>query len=195
MTDHKPAPNEPVILTLDPEWFALQDDPEVILVELQKIISDATTAAQHPATLVHEARGLEVGIWPAHPDMAADGGPHAIVVQIDTGESTGRLRVNINDATVWDGDPQTDRRPGGWFHTEPSAEDHKGSIALTVISIEDLQTLVDAAGKWSTELNDYIIPSAEESSAEDAASYTAQMEQIDNALSRVRALLVSAQNV
>lgn len=31
----------------------------------------------------------------------------AWVVQIDTAESTGRVRVNVNDAAVWDQDPET----------------------------------------------------------------------------------------
>lgn len=71
--------------------------------------------AQRSTTLQNDARDLEVGIWPAHPDMAADGGPDAIVVQIDTGGLTKRLRVNVNDAPVWDGDPQTDQHPSGHF--------------------------------------------------------------------------------
>lgn len=133
-----------------------------------------------------DERDLEVGVWPAHPDMAADGGPDAIVVQIDTGESTGRLRVNINDAAVWDGDPETDQRPGAWFHTEPQAGTEEHSVARPNISNEDLQTLVDAADKWSTELDDYVIPFAEESDAADAAEYRAEMAQIDEALARTR---------
>lgn len=150
-------------------------------------------AEQHPTTIGSDERDLEVGVWPAHPDMAADGGPDAIVVQIDTGVGTGRLRVNVNDAAVWDGNPETDQRLGAWFHTEPEAGTENHSAARANISVDDLQTLVDAADKWSTELDDYVIPSATESSAEDAASYTAQMEQIDDALARARALLPTAQ--
>ncbi|WP_394941158.1 hypothetical protein [Psychromicrobium sp. YIM B11713] len=74
--------------------------------------------AQRPSTLVNDERDLEVGIWTAHPDMAADGGPEAIVVQIDTDHSTNRLRINVNDAPVWDGNPQTDEAPGRYFDIE-----------------------------------------------------------------------------
>lgn len=31
----------------------------------------------------------------------------ALVVQVDTGADTGRVRVNVNDAPVWDADPET----------------------------------------------------------------------------------------
>lgn len=174
--------------SLTAERLVKCDDCGVTFYPEQSSIPDGQSA-----TLVNDARNLEVGIWPAHPGMATDGGPDAIVVQIDTGENTGRLRVNINDAGVWDGDPQTDHRPGAWFHTEPEAGTEDHSPARVNISVEDLQTLVEAADKWSTELDGYVIPSATESSAEDAASYTAQMEQIDNALARVQALLVSPQ--
>lgn len=44
-----------------------------------------------------------------------------------------------------------------------------------------LATLIDAARKWSTELDEYI-PSAQETSEEDAASYRAQKERIDRAI-------------
>lgn len=36
----------------------------------------------------------------------------AHVVEIDTTETTGRVRVFINDGTVYDGDPETDAPPG-----------------------------------------------------------------------------------
>lgn len=71
--------------------------------------------AQQPTSLLYDSRDLEVAIWPAHPDMAADGGPEAIVVQIDTGDATGRIRVNLNDAPIWDGDTLTDDTPGAYF--------------------------------------------------------------------------------
>lgn len=47
--------------------------------------------------------------------MGAEGSPEAIVVQIDTGEATGRIRVNLNDAPIWDGNPDTDSVPGAFF--------------------------------------------------------------------------------
>lgn len=39
----------------------------------------------------------------------------ARVVQIDTTETTGRVRVFINDGTVFDGDPETDEAPGAHY--------------------------------------------------------------------------------
>lgn len=44
-------------------------------------------------------RDVEVYIFEARND-------DAIVVQIDTGERTGRLRVRVNDGAIWDGDPE-----------------------------------------------------------------------------------------
>lgn len=49
-------------------------------------------------------------------------------------------------------------------------------------SAKGLNTLIDAAGKWRDELHAYVIPSASESSAQDAASYTAQADRIELAL-------------
>ena len=50
----------------------------------------------------------------------------AHVVQIDTTETTGRVRVFINDGTVYDGDPETDAPPGAhyrgtWLGSQPPA--------------------------------------------------------------------------
>ncbi len=39
----------------------------------------------------------------------------AHVVQIDTAESVGRVRVFINDGAVYDGDPETDEPPGAHY--------------------------------------------------------------------------------
>lgn len=47
---------------------------------------------------------VTVGIWPADPNAGEP--DDAIVVQIDTFDNTGRLRVNVNDGTIWDGDPE-----------------------------------------------------------------------------------------
>ncbi|SIL17042.1 Uncharacterised protein [Mycobacteroides abscessus subsp. abscessus] len=30
------------------------------------------------------------------------------VLQVDTNPGSGRLRLNLNDSTLWDGDPDTD---------------------------------------------------------------------------------------
>lgn len=49
------------------------------------------------------------------PDVEVDtwfGDDDTPVVQIDTHRGHGRLRINLNDGVVWDGDPETDERPG-----------------------------------------------------------------------------------
>ena len=54
------------------------------------------------------------------PDVVVDtwfGEDNVPVVQIDTESGHGRLRINLNDGVVWDGDPETDERPGA--HAEP----------------------------------------------------------------------------
>lgn len=70
--------------------------------------------AQRPAIATYGERDVEVGIWPAHPDFEP---PHAIVVQIDTGENTGRIRVNLNDGElpIWDGDPSLVNGDNHWL--------------------------------------------------------------------------------
>lgn len=99
-----------------------RDYQEATGEEVRKWLEDAITAdrAQRPiiTTLANDDRDIEVGIWPAHPSMSEDGGPHAIVVQIDTGSATGRIRINLNDAAVWDGDPDLDSHPGAYFKEE-----------------------------------------------------------------------------
>lgn len=71
--------------------------------------------AQRPTELLYDSSDLNVAAWPAHPDMRVAGTPEAIVVQIDTGAATGRIRVNLNDAPIWDGNPDTDSVPGAFF--------------------------------------------------------------------------------
>lgn len=49
-----------------------------------------------------------------------------------------------------------------------------------------MAVLIDAASKWGTELDEYIIPSAEETSAEDAEGYRAESVLIDWAVTHAR---------
>lgn len=49
-----------------------------------------------------------------------------------------------------------------------------------------LAVLVDAATKWAEELDEYIIPSAEETSAEDAEGYHAESAVIEWAVAHTR---------
>lgn len=51
------------------------------------------------------AAGLNVQVWHA----AHDG---VLVVQIDEEEHQERIRVNLNDAPIWDGNSEVDARPG-----------------------------------------------------------------------------------
>lgn len=63
-------------------------------------------------------RGVEVGIF------ESDAMDDAIVVQIDTGQdgrTTGRLRVNVNDGVVWDGDPNREHDPLFLYYQRVSA--------------------------------------------------------------------------
>lgn len=65
-------------------------------------------AAQLPTEPIIDAKvvvpDVEVDTWFGEDDTP--------VVQIDTHRGHGRLRINLNDGVVWDGDPETDERPG-----------------------------------------------------------------------------------
>ena len=65
-------------------------------------------AAQLPVDPIIDAEvvvpDVEVDTWFGEDDTP--------VVQIDTHRGHGRLRINLNDGVVWDGDPETDERPG-----------------------------------------------------------------------------------
>lgn len=57
-------------------------------------------------TCSENERDVTVAVWPSAL------GDDAIVVQVDTGSRTGRLRVNVNDAPVFDKNPEApDERP------------------------------------------------------------------------------------
>ena len=47
---------------------------------------------------------VAVNVWVGH-----DG---TTVVQVDTNSDTGRIRINLNDGILWDGNPDTDDSPG-----------------------------------------------------------------------------------
>lgn len=53
--------------------------------------------------LEDERYDLEVQIWPHDREGNEDG---SVVVQIDTGDKTGRLRVYVNDGAVFDANPE-----------------------------------------------------------------------------------------
>lgn len=107
---------------IDAEQFEgdRESDPDVEEVSAHYIREQIIAAldadrAQRPTELLYDSRDLHVAAWPVHPDMRVAGAPEAIVVQIDTGKATGRVRVNLNDAPIWDGSPDTDSSPGAFF--------------------------------------------------------------------------------
>lgn len=57
------------------------------------------------STCGSEERDVSVEVWESVQD-------DAIVVQIDTGEQSSRVRVNLNDGVLYDGDPEVDEAPG-----------------------------------------------------------------------------------
>lgn len=50
------------------------------------------------------------------------------VIQIDTQLVAGRFRINLNDAPIWDGDPETDDRPGAFLDAVPVKEVARAEI-------------------------------------------------------------------
>lgn len=59
----------------------------------------------------------------------------AQVVEIDTNERTGRVRVLINDGAIYDGDPMTDEPPGGHYGGRARC-DECGSVTGELVSAE-----------------------------------------------------------
>lgn len=71
--------------------------------------------------------GITVQVWEA---SAMDS---VRVVQIDTEEGGGRIRVNLNDAPIWDGNPETDPVPGVNFAVDWPGVEVGEVIASTVL--------------------------------------------------------------
>lgn len=59
-------------------------------------------------TNMHHGDPVAVEVWPSAIDEAT-------VVQVDTSEGVGRLRINVNDGAVYDGAPESDDPPGRFF--------------------------------------------------------------------------------
>lgn len=75
--------------------------------------------------------GIEVQIWQR---SAFDG---VRVVQIDTLTAGGRLRVNLNDAPIWDGDPEADQMPGSNYRNVWEDQHVSEEVASTVLDFFD----------------------------------------------------------
>lgn len=58
------------------------------------------------------------------------------VVEIDTQLIEGRLRINLNDAPIWDGDPETDERPGANL-LETDVREIRGATIIGVTVTQD----------------------------------------------------------
>lgn len=54
---------------------------------------------------------FEIDSWFAEDDTP--------VVEISTSRLSGRMRVNLNEGVIWDGDPESDERPGTWAEPLP----------------------------------------------------------------------------
>ena len=58
------------------------------------------------------------------------GGDDVPVIQIDTTDDTGRIRINLNEGVVWDGNPERDRGIAdiieGWRQTADARDDDRG---------------------------------------------------------------------
>lgn len=78
-------------------------------------------------------RDLDIGIWEGRGNALFGEGRDAIVVQIDTGDATGRLRVNVNDGAIYDGNPETDEIPGDQFQIRWEDVHVPETVARTVL--------------------------------------------------------------
>lgn len=77
------------------------------------IVEELLDSAQSLAALVLDGPDDDDGAVATSGFVSDIDGAH--VVQIDTTEATGRVRVFINDGTVYDGDPETDEPPGAHY--------------------------------------------------------------------------------
>lgn len=81
------------------------------------------------------------------PDVVVDtwfGEDNVPVVQIDTEGGHGRLRINLNDGVVWDGNPETDERPGSYAEPEEFSNEAARAADGATIS-RQLDTIRDQA--------------------------------------------------
>lgn len=129
--------------TLRREAQAAQLDSESRIVEVQANALD--TINRVAAALPEPVIDAEV----VTPDVVVDtwfGEDNVPVVQIDTECGHGRLRINLNDGVVWDGDPETDERPGA--HAEPEEFSSEAARAADGATISrQLDTIRDQAAR------------------------------------------------
>lgn len=76
------------------------------MIDDQPIIRTGPHHDDDPATIEYARDGeaITLNAWVGHDGVT--------VVQIDTTQNPGRLRINLNDFILWDGDPNADEPPG-----------------------------------------------------------------------------------
>lgn len=86
------------------------------------------------------------------------GADNVPVVEIDTQLIEGRLRINLNDAPIWDGDPETDERPGAnakphaWEAvTTRNERELTGTISRQIEAIRDRDARIEELEEDRTE--------------------------------------------
>lgn len=82
---------------------------------VERDLADARLAGQQEGPLIHPAGAGTVTCYVGEDDQVP-------VFQIDTSDGTqggGRIRINLNDAPVYDGDPDVDHSAYGHAHTNP----------------------------------------------------------------------------
>ena len=101
---------------------------------------------------------FEISTW-----FADDNTP---VVQIDTQRIEGRLRINLNDAPIFDGDPETEEPPGGYIDEFSEAGRRAADGATISRGLDAIRDLEERLGVAMRERDDAL--------AEARAAVTAQ---------------------
>lgn len=106
-------------------------------------ISEAQAQALSTIAKIAEALPEQASDAATYPDFEIDTfySPENIpVIQIDSQLVTGRFRINLNDAPIWDGDPEADDRPGAYLDAAPTSE-------ITQAEIRDVKFVDDGTGR------------------------------------------------
>lgn len=104
---------------LDDTLNVLRQNREIIATERAERLDAETRIADAQAKALSTIEKI-ANLLPAPEDAELPpfeistfyGTDNTPVVEIDTQMIEGRLRINLNDAPIWDGDPETDERPG-----------------------------------------------------------------------------------
>lgn len=111
-------------------WRRAVDDDDEDVDTLAGLVDSAEALADLMLDTGAEDQAPEVAVCRFVSDL--DG---AHVVQIDTTETTGRVRVFINDGAIYDGDPNTDEPPGARYADDRDAHcDECGAATDELVS-------------------------------------------------------------